>query len=204
MASGEMPPGGLLSHARHGRKVLPRTTWSATARRSWAASVGVGSGCVPEPWRPISRRFTPRSTGPHGSAIGGAKPLLEFNPLRGVRLPVEKNPKRPVESYDRYLKLMEVAEKVDPRLPLALTLAESTGRRIGAIVKLRRDDLDLGPAPVWLASVPGRTRQDGPRAVGAAHPGRQPSCSGSEGGSLQGTGCFPGSAIPRSRSASRR
>ncbi len=79
------------------------------------------------------------------------EPLLSFNPLRGVRLPVEKNPKRPVETYDRYLKLMEVAEDVDPRLPLALTLAEATGRRIGAILKLRIEDLDLDRLPYgWL------------------------------------------------------
>lgn len=75
------------------------------------------------------------------------EPLLTFNPLRGVRLPREKNPKRPVETYDRYLKLMDVAETVDPRLPLAVTLAESTGRRIGAILKLRREDLDLDRLP---------------------------------------------------------
>ncbi len=81
----------------------------------------------------------------------GGEPLLSFNPLRGVRLPVEKNPKRPVETYDRYLKLMEVADEVDPYLPLALTLAESTGRRIGAILKLRVDDLDLDRLPYgWL------------------------------------------------------
>ncbi len=79
------------------------------------------------------------------------EPLLSFNPLRGVRLPVEKNPKRPVETYDRYLKLMEVAEEVDPRLPLALALAEATGRRIGAILKLRIEDLDLDRLPYgWL------------------------------------------------------
>jgi integrase len=79
------------------------------------------------------------------------EPLLSFNPLRGVRLPVEKNPRRPVETYDRYLKLMGVADEVDPRLPLALTLAESTGRRIGAILKLRHEDLDLDRLPYgWL------------------------------------------------------
>ena len=79
------------------------------------------------------------------------RPLLEFNPLRGVKLPAEKNPKRPVETYDRYLKLMEVAKEVDWRLPLALTLAESTGRRIGAILKLRCEDVDLDRLPYgWI------------------------------------------------------
>jgi integrase len=77
--------------------------------------------------------------------------LLEVNPLRGVKLPVEKNPRRPVETYDRYLRLMDVAEQVDWRLPLALTLAESTGQRIGSILKLRRGDLDLEEEPFgWV------------------------------------------------------
>jgi integrase len=71
------------------------------------------------------------------------EPLLDRNPLRGVKLPREKNPKRPVESYDRYVKLMKVAGDVDWRLPLALTLAESTGRRLSSILNLRREDLDL-------------------------------------------------------------
>lgn len=75
------------------------------------------------------------------------EPLVSFNRLRGVRLPREKNPKLPVETYDRFLKLMEVADGVDPRLPRALTLAESTGRRIGSILKLRRDDLHLDRLP---------------------------------------------------------
>ncbi|KPK80427.1 MAG: hypothetical protein AMS25_09050 [Gemmatimonas sp. SM23_52] len=77
--------------------------------------------------------------------------LLGRNPLGGVRLPAERNPRRPVETFDRYVKLMEVAGEVDWRLPLALTLAESTGRRIGAILKLRRQDVDASRLPHgWL------------------------------------------------------
>ena len=75
------------------------------------------------------------------------EPLLRWNPLSGFRIPVEKNPRRPVETYDRYLELMEVAGEVDWRLPLALTLAESTGQRIGSILALRRSDIDLDRLP---------------------------------------------------------
>jgi integrase len=79
------------------------------------------------------------------------EPLLDRNPLRGVKLPREKNPKRPVESYDRYVKLMEVAGEIDWRLPLALTLAESTGRRLSSILNLRRGHVDLDRLPYgWL------------------------------------------------------
>lgn len=78
-------------------------------------------------------------------------PLLAHNPMRGIRLPVEKNPRRPIETYDRYLKLMRVASEVDWRLPLALALAESTGQRISAILHLRRDDLALERLPYgWV------------------------------------------------------
>src|SRR3546814_2213877 len=46
--------------------------------------------------------------------------LLKENPLTGIRLPKEKNPERPVMSHDVYLKLLEVAPRVHPMLPLAL------------------------------------------------------------------------------------
>ncbi len=75
------------------------------------------------------------------------EPLLRWNPLSGLRIPVEKNPKRPVDTYDRFLKLMEVVGEVDWRLPLALTLAESTGQRIGSILTLRRSDVALDRLP---------------------------------------------------------
>jgi integrase len=78
---------------------------------------------------------------------GQGQPLLDRSPLYGVKFPREKNPKRPVETYDRYVKLMEVAGEVDWRLPLALTLAESTGRRLSSILHLRREDVDLDRIP---------------------------------------------------------
>ncbi len=73
--------------------------------------------------------------------------LLDYNPLRSVKLPVEKNPRRPVETYDRYLRLMEEAGSVDWRLPCALTLAEATGQRIGSILRLRREDVEPDRLP---------------------------------------------------------
>ncbi len=82
---------------------------------------------------------------------GRGVPLVERNPLRGVKLPVEKNPRRPVETYERYLKLLAVAAEVDWRLPAVLILVESTGQRIGSILGLQREDLDFSRAPFgWL------------------------------------------------------
>src|SRR2546422_6324995 len=69
--------------------------------------------------------------------------LLRENPLTGIRLPKEKNPERPVMSHDVYLKLLEVAPRVHSLLPLALVVAEGTGRRISAWRNLVWDDVNF-------------------------------------------------------------
>ena len=78
---------------------------------------------------------------------GCGKPLLEYSPLRGFKLPVEKNPRRPVETYERFLKIMEVAGEIDWRMPAALSLAEATGQRVSSILRLQRGDIDLERRP---------------------------------------------------------
>src|SRR5260370_38092613 len=70
-------------------------------------------------------------------------PLLKENPLHGVRLPREKNPKRPVMSHDVYLRLLEVADQVHPLLTLALIGGEGTGRRSSAWCNLPGHELEL-------------------------------------------------------------
>src|SRR2546425_4920025 len=78
--------------------------------------------------------------------------LLRENPLTGIRLPKEKNPERPVMWHDVYLKLLEVAPRVHPLLPLALILAEGTGRRISAWRNLVWDDVDFEAGTIhWRA-----------------------------------------------------
>src|SRR5437879_10532554 len=69
--------------------------------------------------------------------------LLKENPLHGVRLPREKNPKRPVMLHDVYLRLLAVADQIHPLLKLALIVAEGTGRRISAWCNLRWEDVDF-------------------------------------------------------------
>lgn len=76
--------------------------------------------------------------------------LLETDPTRGLVLPVEKNPRRPVADTDRFERLLAVADEVKmldsggqrtrSYLPELLVLAEGTGRRIGAILALRWSD----------------------------------------------------------------
>ena len=78
--------------------------------------------------------------------------LLRENPLQGIRLPRERNPRRPVMSHTTYLALLKVADKVHPLLKLALVLAEGTGRRISAWRNLRWDDVDLQEGTIrWRA-----------------------------------------------------
>jgi integrase len=78
--------------------------------------------------------------------------LLKENPLMGVRLPKEKNPERPVMSHDVHLKLLEVAPRVHSLLPLALIVAEGTGRRISAWRNPVWDDVNFEAGTIhWRA-----------------------------------------------------
>ena len=112
--------------------------------------------------------------------------LLAENPLRGLVLPREVAPRRPLASFDRFLavrdtlsRLIEEAEtnakaaekEKDQRrfqrdaakwrrLDLALVLAESTGRRIGSIRALRWEDVLTEPARIrWAAEFDKRRRE---------------------------------------------
>ncbi|MDE0073959.1 MAG: site-specific integrase [Gammaproteobacteria bacterium] len=78
--------------------------------------------------------------------------LLESNPLRGLKTPVEKNPLRVVLSDEEYRALLEVSREVDWRFHVALVVAHETGHRIGAIRKLRWSDIDVGGRTIrWRA-----------------------------------------------------
>ena len=69
--------------------------------------------------------------------------LLDRNPLKGLRKPREKNPARVVLTEDEYRALLGVSRQVGWRFHVALVLAHETGHRIGAVRKLRWDDIDL-------------------------------------------------------------
>lgn len=71
---------------------------------------------------------------------GGA--LLERNPLKGLTVPREESPRRPVLEPAQYTALLNVATDVHPLFRLALELAHETGHRIGAIRLLRWSDVD--------------------------------------------------------------
>jgi integrase len=78
--------------------------------------------------------------------------LIQENPLHGIKLPRERNPRRPVMRDDVYLKLVKVAAEVHPLLKLALVVAEGTGRRISAWRNLSWDDVDFQAGEIrWRA-----------------------------------------------------
>lgn len=92
------------------------------------------------------------------------KPLLQYNPLRGVKLPVEKNPRRPVATWERFEKTRLAMQQLQrseseaerqrwTKMELALVLVEATGRRLGSVRQLRWEDVDLGEQPTirWRA-----------------------------------------------------
>jgi integrase len=99
---------------------------------------------------------------PGCSADGGR--WLDRNPLEGLRFDREKNPVRPVASWERFLTTRETLQNLSAnadserdrlrwlRLELALVLAEGTGRRRGAIVGLAWDDVDFAAGKIrWRA-----------------------------------------------------
>ena len=87
-----------------------------------------------------------RSRDEHG------RPLLDRNPLKGLRKPREKNPTRVVLTEEEYQALLQVSRRVDWRFHVALVLAHETGHRIGAIRNLRWSDIDFESETVrWRA-----------------------------------------------------
>jgi integrase len=76
-----------------------------------------------------------------GDGHGGI--LLDRDPLRGLKLPREKNPRRITLLAEEYQRLLQVGSEVDWRFRVALVLANETGHRIGAVRRLRWSDIDF-------------------------------------------------------------
>ena len=71
------------------------------------------------------------------------KPLLDRNPLTGFAIPKTRDPIRPLIDAETVEKLMTVADRVSPLMPLLITLMDSTGRRLSSVLGLRWDDFDF-------------------------------------------------------------
>jgi integrase len=66
---------------------------------------------------------------------------LKENPLAGIAVPNEVNPRRPVMTHTVYEALLVVSPQVDRLLHLGLIVAEGTGRRLSAWCSLRWEDV---------------------------------------------------------------
>lgn len=86
--------------------------------------------------------------------------LLEADPTRGLEVPENRNPKRPVATHDRVEAIRQVyrdvtmrverggtRKQVESYLPEIFDLVVSTGRRISAVCGLRMEDLDRERTP---------------------------------------------------------
>jgi integrase len=94
----------------------------------------------------------------------GGKRLLDQNPLDGIKKPHEKNPRRPVATFERFQATRSATQrlceesKTDAerkkwlKLELALVIAEATGRRLGSIRQLAWTDVDFSGETIrWRA-----------------------------------------------------
>jgi integrase len=97
---------------------------------------------------------------------------LPDHPLAGVPRPREQNPRRPVATYDRFIKTRRAMQRLARhaasdterarwiKMELALVLAEATGRRLGSIRQLRWDDIDFEKRTIrWRAEADKKGRE---------------------------------------------
>jgi integrase len=101
----------------------------------------------------------------------GRERLLDRDPLVGVTIDREKDPNRPLATWDRFEKTREAIHALRDgaetdearlkwtRLELALVLAEATGRRRGSICGLAWEDVDLTRAVITWRAETEKTRR---------------------------------------------
>jgi integrase len=73
----------------------------------------------------------------------GGGVLLERNPLKGLPIPKNESPARPVLSAAQYLAVRSAAAKVGTWAELFVVLSHETGHRAGSIRQLRFSDIDF-------------------------------------------------------------
>ncbi len=73
----------------------------------------------------------------------GGQPLLTRHVLERVRIPTEKDPKRPILDPDAIQALLAVAPIIHRFLRPMILLAWRTGRRLSSIISQRWDDVDF-------------------------------------------------------------
>jgi integrase len=84
----------------------------------------------------------------------GSGYLLDRNPLRGLRLPREESPRRPMFTFEECNALHRAAQAHSPTAKRFVCLAWYTGHRSGAIRQLRWSDIDVDGGTIrWRAEM---------------------------------------------------
>jgi integrase len=84
----------------------------------------------------------------------GSGYLLDRNPLRGLKLPREESPQRPMFTLEHCSALLHAAQQHSPTAERFVMLARYTGHRSGAIRQLRWSDIDTDAGTIrWRAEV---------------------------------------------------
>jgi integrase len=84
----------------------------------------------------------------------GSGYLLDRNPLRGLKLPKEESPRRPMFTPEQCVALWRAAQQHSPAAERFVLLAWYTGHRSSAIRQLRWSDIDLEAGTIrWRAEV---------------------------------------------------
>ena len=132
-----------------------RMTGYATARRSGQINGRpVGATAVHQDIK-LLKSMMKWATGVYNNG----RPLLDRNPLTGFAVPKTRNPIRPMIEAETVEKLMAVADRVTPLLPLLITLMDSTGRRLSSVLGLRWDDFDFEKRTItWRAELDKKRR----------------------------------------------
>ncbi len=80
--------------------------------------------------------------------------LLDKNPLRGLAMPIEESPQRPVLSAEQFATVRAKAADLSMQAELLVLLLWFTGHRAASVRQLRWDDIDLEKRIVrWRAEV---------------------------------------------------
>jgi integrase len=84
----------------------------------------------------------------------GSGYLLERNPLRGLKVPKEESPRRPMFTAEQCAAVRDAATAHSPLAERFVMMAWYTGHRSGAIRQLRWSDVDLDAGTIrWRAEV---------------------------------------------------
>jgi integrase len=91
--------------------------------------------------------------------VEGGKTLVTTNPLAGLDLPTERNPRRPTVEATVVERLEGVADAVAPGFPALLKTVRHTGRRVSSVLALRWNDIDFQKSDIeWQADADKRRK----------------------------------------------